>query len=578
MGMSQTGCCCGTKIGNCTTCEPAHPICCLQVDHSGWAANAAILLRPAAPALWDTADTCPLDMVATEICGSMEDHWHMPWREEGCLPRLSLSWKPIEGDCDRVALTLKMQWVDLYGTIAISSDTIEENRSWYTRDIVFNDPLYSVLHSRFPLYYVDGPYTVTIRVCPEGYTAFPEPESDVVLQGVLQQLDAGTGEWRDVEPPTWTGWAVWTACGNCVCGSPAVGSGFARPYWVYDPYKDGVRIFSTSGAFTSTSVPYEGCAWPDTEIFSYYLGASPDDDPTYRVRIQRLDIECPTGAVDPVDPPLYCKKKVLCVLLSVDDGENYSYYDLVWDAVDERYELAASPVPGGKPYTIEILLEEDTTTSPGGLREWNLTVIIRDASSSIVLEYTEVYTIDCENAWTKTSVLEVPLSPSEDWTLTIGTSCPAPPDPPPECDPGCWPPCVMCPTRKNLYLVISDAPDCCLSGTYGLTWVGTGGGGAPTVGYYELSSTIGGPLFSCGQITYLRVSCVDETHISLSLVYLRADGDEISNVGTPATLTVSCSGGDMESSAFHVPGRSGDRDSLCGYDDTVGGDLRIVSA
>lgn len=559
------------------TCEPAHAICCLQVEHSGWSVDAAILLRPSAGALWDTADTCPLDGVATEICGAMEDHWHMPWRDEGCLPRISLSWRPIAGDCDRIALTLKMRWQDTTGVLAMSEVTIEENRSWYTRDIVFDDPLYPVLHSRFPDFYADGPYTITIRVCPEDYTAFPEPEAAVVLQVVPQKLNEGTGEWADVELGEWPEWTSGIACGNCVCGSPARGSGSSSMYWVYDPYRDEVRIFSSRGAFTPVLVPYEACAWPDSEIFSYYPGATPEDDPLYRVRIQRLDIECPTGVIDPVDPPLYCKKKTLCALLSVDDGESYSYYSLIWNAATARYELAASPVPGGKLYTIEIILEEDTTTSPGGLREWVLTVTIKDLSSVVILEYTETYSIDCESEWSKTSTLEVPITPPEDWTLTIATTCPDTPPPPP-CDPGCWPECVMCPERKTLYAVVSDAPDCCLSGAYALTWVGTGGGGAPTVGYYELSAPVGGPIDTCGQITFLRVYCVDSTHITVHLVYLRAEGTEISNLSSPATLSVICDeSGNLESDAINVPGRSGGRESLCGFGSGVGGDIRIVS-
>ena len=133
----------------------------------------------------------------------------------------------------------------------------------------------------------------------------------------------------------------------------------------------------------------------------------------------------------------------------------------------------------------------------------------------------------------------------------------------------------MCPERKTLYVVVSEAPDCCLSGAYALTWVGTGGGGAPTVGYYRLPAPVGGPIGTCGQITFLTVSCLDATHINVQLIYLRAEGTEIS---TYATLSVICDGsGHLESDAIHVPGRSGDRESLCGFDDTVGGDIRIVS-
>lgn len=180
-------------------------------------------------------------------------------------------------------------------------------------------------------------------------------------------------------------------------------------------------------------------------------------------------------------------------------------------------------------------------------------------------------------------------------TITIG-NCPVPtvfddcvdpdgpegPEEPPEdpepCDPGCWPPCVMCPARKTLYAVISGAPVCCVAGAYELEWVGTGGSGFPTVGYYELPAPVGGPIDTCGVIDFLRVYCLSASQIQVQLVYRRAEGTEISNLSSPLTLDVSCSDGDLESEPFHIPGRSSDRESLCGFGDGVGGDLRIVSA
>lgn len=583
MGMGQTGCCCGVKKGTCSTCNPEHSICCLQVEHSGWVANAPILLRPSATGLWDTGDTCT-GINATEICGVVEDHWHMSWREEGCLPRISLSWRPIAEDCDRIALTLKLRWQDYTGAPVMSETTIEEDRNWYVRDIEFTDPLYSALHSVDPVAFPEATYTIKIRECPEGYTEFPNPQANVVLQGVMQRKNSETGEWSDSSDG---GQPFWVSCGNCVCGSPAIGNTF----WMYDPYKDKVRIFSNHGTFPSVLVPYEDCAWPDTEIFSYFPGLTPDDPPTFRVRIQRLDIECPTGSIDPAPPPLYCKKATLCVMLSVpDEGETdyllapvSLFYNLIWNGTTEQYELGPVSVPGDKPYTIELTLVEDSGSlpsgSPVGSRAWVLTVTIKGVPSGVtVFEESYVLVLDCTEEWSWEDVLEVPIDPTEDWLLHIGTSCPSPPEPP-SCDPGCWPECVMCPTRKTLYAVVSDAPDCCLSGTYALTWVGTGGYGAPTVGYYELPAPVGGPIDTCGQITFLRVSCVDSTHIMVQLVYLRAEGTEISNLSSPDTLSVICDGsGHLESDAIHVPGRSGGRESLCGFGSGVGGDIRIVSA
>lgn len=181
------------------------------------------------------------------------------------------------------------------------------------------------------------------------------------------------------------------------------------------------------------------------------------------------------------------------------------------------------------------------------------------------------------------------------WKLTLGSSCEhggepedpdpeppdppgPPPDPPPDpCTSGCWPPCVMCPTRKNLYAVLEGAPTCCVSGSFALEWVGASSEGtppSPTAGYYQLPSPVGGPLWDCGFIDVLRVSCVDLDSISVRLIYREVEGTV---VDITRTLSVACSGGEMESSTIELPGMFGEEDTLCGYGGDVGGVLRIVS-
>lgn len=152
-----------------------------------------------------------------------------------------------------------------------------------------------------------------------------------------------------------------------------------------------------------------------------------------------------------------------------------------------------------------------------------------------------------------------------------------PPDDPEPCNPGCWPPCVMCPSRKNVYAVMSDNPSCCVSGAYALEWVGTGGDSFPTAGYFELPAPVGGPIDDCGVIDFLRVYCNSETQITMQLVYRRAEGTEINHLTVPINLDISCVGGHLESEPFEIPGRSGGRESLCGLGSGVGGSLRIVT-
>lgn len=185
-------------------------------------------------------------------------------------------------------------------------------------------------------------------------------------------------------------------------------------------------------------------------------------------------------------------------------------------------------------------------------------------------------------AWSETPFTIVHAANSNiRWKIERVEDCDDPGSGPPpdeeECDPGCWPLCVMCPERKALFAVLTGAPTCCVSGAWALTWVGTGGEENPTVGYYELPAPVGGPIGTCGIIDFLRVYCSGGGAIQVDITYRRADGDVITSNGN--VLSVTCDGeGQMESAAMSFPGRSGDRDSLCGYDDTVGGDLRIVSA
>jgi len=74
------------------------------------------------------------------------------------------------------------------------------------------------------------------------------------------------------------------------------------------------------------------------------------------------------------------------------------------------------------------------------------------------------------------------------------------------------------------------------------------------------------------------VYCIDSSSIMVQLHYLRAEGTAIDHVTSPLTLAVSCAGGHLESAPFNIPGRSGGRESLCGFGSGVGTNLRIISS
>lgn len=141
----------------------------------------------------------------------------------------------------------------------------------------------------------------------------------------------------------------------------------------------------------------------------------------------------------------------------------------------------------------------------------------------------------------------------------------------PECDPGCWPDCVMCPERKNLYLVIDDDPLCCLAGTYELTWTGTG-----TSGSYSLATPTGTSTASCGLISAFTVTCASSTSINVSITYRVIYAPSISAVTENYTLSVACVDGHMESETVSYT-LSGDQDGLCGSGSDYGGTIRVVS-
>ncbi|CAB4162448.1 hypothetical protein UFOVP785_40 [uncultured Caudovirales phage] len=585
-GMSQTGCCCTVTHGTCVTCEPTQYICCLQLEHLGWNANSCILVSTKADYFPEATEDCPVDFIATEICGYLVSGWNacgvrgLGGEGDGYdLPFVKLSWKPIEGDCDRILMTLAI------GAESSATTTLEVNRTWYTRDMTFTDPL-------------DGVSTIYIRTCPADYTPFPPLDPPVVLEAVLQRNTftivnptyeecyesnpecvnyvgpcwpcpyvVWNDDWEDYPidsattfPHTW--WQSYCQVrgktqGNCGCGRTGC---CVSPRWAINLYSNTVFIVadvypSNWETWTFSSVePYTGCGWYEGEIFLYPEGTFAGSD-HLRVRVQPVEWGegCQVGE-GPDPAPGYCKRKTLCVRLTVPTEGHTDYlaygesvlYNLLWQESTQQYELGPAGA-ASRPYTIEITLVEDAGSLPGGSpagsRAWILTVTIKDAvTGDVVLEYTQVLVIDCTQAWSREYTMTVPLTPDEDWNLRIGTSCPAAP-PPPECDPLCWPECVLCPTPLAMSLVVTQDPSCCLHGSYGLTY------NSGSNWFTLTSAPVGGPSGVCGKITAFKMTCSDSTHVTLAITYEDVNG---STINSTTTVAASCSGGGFETASVTV--------------------------
>lgn len=373
------------------------------------------------------------------------------------------------------------------------------------------------------------------------------------------------------------------------CGPPM------QLFWEVNSDCTAVVMRLSHGSMTTPSqtLPRDWFTGPVTfedPVSRYYHNADPDNYPT----VHTVTI---TGCVEPVElygPSQGCGPDTIYIRAYMERSPTGSGTD--WGPYNYYAKGKGSCCCG---QGINCVSDGGASSPYRGYVTWGLSlytckiVLSVSAGGGTAIVYVDG---DCV---TDPLPLTVPVLGFEDtlrWKIEVADECehgtdpgdpdPPPPDPPPPppdppeepCTSGCWPPCVMCPTRKTLYAVIDGAPTCCVAGTYALSWVSTGGSEFPLAGYYELPSPVGGPIDTCGVIDLLRVSCVDLTHIQVQLVYRQAEGTEISNLSSPLTLSVACDVDGMESEPFNIPGRSGDRESLCGFGSGVGGNLRIVSA
>ena len=171
-------------------------------------------------------------------------------------------------------------------------------------------------------------------------------------------------------------------------------------------------------------------------------------------------------------------------------------------------------------------------------------------------------------AWSDVNPILLGTNPYQ-WRLRKVTACgdtTEPPPPPPDCDPGCWPECVLCPDPLSMALVVTQDPACCLHGSYGLTY----DSGTDT---FYLASDVGGPDGTCGLIQEFEMTCEDSTHVNLSITYKDVNG---STYTTTATVSASCTSGEFETAAVDIdsgvffPG-------LCEGGIGKGANIRVVS-
>ena len=627
-GMNSKNCCKG--------CVGDTEICCLKGTFVGGFFDGRELFfvkrsygagAGSTPSVWEFGEDCS-ETDGSGKCNNMNGHLRTGWNtsteyEEidpfraflGCMPDIHIKWMPDTAEC-KVKMFVggnapggrlfiaqgssceahlgEWPFDDVTGrlwTLGYSAYNLDSD--WYTGTVTLTDWRYMQQHDLHPDDYPLPAPTFTIEPCPvrDNFDPVDNGSIRIAYNWQYRDLDDETGEpvgdWLDSGD-------CGVMAGDCVCDYLSDTDNTTIYRYFFDGY---TRI---SKHFTNCVFCLENllnCDWYDslpTELECpnkyHYYDPEVIGEPFLRVQLTKLEESDPPPGCDPEgEPPTgeeeYCFKQSLCVQmafnLDVETGgyESAVQCNMLWDGDLDRYFLEycnSSENDCSASISITEVAPLDTCPEGEGYREWEVVLLITAISTGFTL-YEETFRVclKCGSQWYILKHIELEDTTTID--LRIGTTCTTPPEPP-ECDPGCWPECVMCPERKTLYVVVSDAPDCCLSGTYALTWVGTGGGGAPTVGYYELPAAVGGPINTCGQITFLRVSCVDASHIMVQLVYLRAEGTEISHLSPPYTLSVICDeSGNLESEPIHVPGRSGDRESLCGFGSGVGGDIRIVS-
>lgn len=637
MGMSQTGCCCKE------TCDGTEDICCLLCTvNGGYLDGLQFFVTKRSWAIPD-GDTQPYAYTPDELCNSdvgvcnnAKGTLRGPYfnhntrsndpfvRYSGCLGSYRASWYCTPGETPTVTMRIGASGyacgADRYAGYPINNHVghvwsmnfvnTDLPLDWHTDDVVLENSVPGI------------DVTLTVSVCPEEFDLFP-PEAEAVRFNVkFEKRDLLPG---GVEVGPWVDTYCFALDGDKFCGSGMCGGKLARYYYTDNGTVElelGVRwddacldgeTLNPSGKSYHECIDFDGGNWPTTweypteEVVGY--GWNSTTSVCYanlRLTIEKVESgdpcpECST-AEDPPEEDGVCFTENPCFEVfapTTEPGEGYQstcHLDMERVTTTEvNYSGSCDApeeflLPSGNTAIVEVSMIRDEGSRPSGAapgsQTYVVTITIRDSvTNEIVDQHTFVVSIVCSDSWSIYDIFEFSGYDPEytgptTLEIRIGAKCSGVTLTPPEpCDPGCWPECVMCPERKSLYAVVSDAPDCCLSGSYALTWVGTGGGGAPTVGYYELPATVGGPMYTCGQITFLRVFCVDASHITVQLVYLRAEGEEISNLSSPATLAVTCDGsGNLESEPIHVPGRSGGRESLCGFGSDVGGDIRIVSA
>jgi len=618
-GMNSKNCCKG--------CSGDTPICCLKGTFVGGAFDGQELFfvkrsygsgAGSTPSVWEFGEACS-ETDGSGKCNNMNGYLRTGWNtstdlEEtdpfrafrGCMPDIHLKWMPDTAEC-KVKMFLggsagngrlfiaqgsncgayhPAEWpYDQYlghiWTLGYSAYNLNSN--WHTGTVTLTDWRYMILHDANPTEYPLPAPTLTIEACPVRDSFEPVDNGSIryFYKWQYRILNPTTGvpegDWLD------TAYCGVNA-GDCMCISSATATkpGFETYYGFNWPDKVGM----TSSLFSCPlCLPADlSCNWyddlpdfiecPNNTIYYDVVG-----EPFHRIAFTKLSEgeappDCGAEGGEPTGEEDYCFKASLCVQMAFDkETEPSTTYAssvqcyMPWDSPTERYFLedcGSSEKDCEATISMVEVIPVDTCPADAGYREWEVTILITAISTGLTLyEDTFRACLKCRGHW---SIMQYIVLETTTIDLRIGTTCSTVPTPP-ECDPGCWPECIGCPEQATLILVLEDNPLCCLPNSMSLTYnSGTNN--------YSSTAGIGGPLYTCGQVTACRVGCHSSTSLSVSIDIMEVDG---SSQTLNLILNGSCSGGHFETESYTLNDFHFFGFSFCGTSGSTGVKFRVIS-
>ena len=511
-----------------------------------------------------------------------------------------------DDNCDKINIHFQFQsdqWDTIkYGRLrrgAPRTFVIQTDRDWATTGITFDEPGYAEGHAAYPEQFPLPIPTYTISPgCPED---FPSVDEAPIILRCQAETDCpfNMTDLCSYVPPIDCYVAGTLYVGECLHPCPISTQRTPGVSWAYDTETDEIVLHFGSvyvGASYSASWadrwrincqnsreswetyhPGETYPW-DTDYAvvdpirvafddGNWINSGPWIFPgpydfdcfarTYPDYTVSLAGDCPIGP-DPEDPPngqKHCYKKSLCLQIRMNKDETdpdaptfeaYTQCTVSWDKTLKKYFYEYCVGPDGRPFKVRVTVWEDPTAVisgyPSYYRAWKILIEIVDFTTEDVIESSEtVVMLNCLKDWSYSETFTIN---DESVEVYIGTKCPKLTIvPPPDCDPLCWPECVLCPTPLSMSLVVTQDPSCCLHGSYGLTY------DAGNNWFTLTSAPVGGPSGVCGKITAFKMTCSDSTHVTLQITYEDVNGSTISST---TTVSANCTGGDFETDTVTV--------------------------